>query len=314
MPSLLSGFDQGPIARLRATRQNSGCTLKPGLTGACVGPSLAPTCSPILEQLPVRRSAASARFAELEAAGHSRWSSACRTASKSVILWDDDRLRPPVVHAAGVTGPFHGLFFLGELALLPMGSSCGSPLEAWNMEQLPDRIPRGCDDHRFGAGHKIGIVKRLARRANQILCFLVERLPMDPLSALVCAMLLTDLPLPPSLPRWEERSLTSEERLRTNRPRNTRAMYDRQTLTIVSPPGDWPGLVHEMVHHLEYWAGVPLDRVTRQCRGKTRQRLPELATQTVLRRVSLAVRGEFVRRFVLPPHPVLPAATYFSRP
>src|SRR5262245_52557277 len=83
---------------------------------------------------------------------------------------------------------------------------------------------------------------------------------MDPLSAaLVCAMLLTDLPIPPNLPRWEERSLTSEERLLTSRPRNARAMYDWRTLTIVSPPNDWPGLVHEMVHHLEYWAGVPFD-------------------------------------------------------
>ena len=83
---------------------------------------------------------------------------------------------------------------------------------------------------------------------------------MDPLTAaLICAMSLTDLPIPPDLPHWEERKLTSEERLLTNRPRNARARYDRQTGTIVSPPGDWPGLVHEMVHHLEYWAGVPFD-------------------------------------------------------
>jgi hypothetical protein len=83
---------------------------------------------------------------------------------------------------------------------------------------------------------------------------------MDPVTAaLVCAMSLTDLPLPGASPRWEERELTSEERLLTNRPRNARAMYDSRTMTIVSPPDDWPGLVHEMVHHLEYWAGVPFD-------------------------------------------------------
>lgn len=83
---------------------------------------------------------------------------------------------------------------------------------------------------------------------------------MDALTAaLTCAMALTDLPMPPDLPHWEERELTSDERLLTTRPRNARALYDRRTATIVSPPGDWPGLVHEMVHHLEYWAGVPFD-------------------------------------------------------
>lgn len=83
---------------------------------------------------------------------------------------------------------------------------------------------------------------------------------MDPLTAaLICAMSLTGLPMSPDLPHWEERKLTSEERLLTNRPRNARARYDVQTGTIVSPPGDWTGLVHEMVHHLEYWAGVPFD-------------------------------------------------------
>jgi len=53
--------------------------------------------------------------------------------------------------------------------------------------------------------------------------------------------------------------LTAEERLLTNRPRNARAMYDWRTLTIVSPSGDWPGPVHEMVHHLEFTTGLDFD-------------------------------------------------------
>ena len=36
-------------------------------------------------------------------------------------------------------------------------------------------------------------------------------------------------------------------------------MYDWRTLTIVSPSGDWPGLVHEMVHHLQFTTGLPFD-------------------------------------------------------
>jgi hypothetical protein len=47
--------------------------------------------------------------------------------------------------------------------------------------------------------------------------------------------------------------------LLTNRPRNARAMYDFRTLTIVSPPNDWPGLVHEMVHHLQFMAARNFD-------------------------------------------------------
>src|SRR5215510_414999 len=83
---------------------------------------------------------------------------------------------------------------------------------------------------------------------------------MDPLTAaLVCAMSLTKLPIPPALPHWEQRSLTTEESLLTNRPRSARAMYDFRAVAIISPPDDWPGLVHEMVHHLQYWAGIPFD-------------------------------------------------------
>jgi hypothetical protein len=83
---------------------------------------------------------------------------------------------------------------------------------------------------------------------------------MDPLTAaLVCAMSLTKLPIPPVLPHWEQRNLTAKETLLTNRPRNARAMYSFWATTIISPPNDWPALVHEMVHHLEYWAGIPFD-------------------------------------------------------
>ena len=84
---------------------------------------------------------------------------------------------------------------------------------------------------------------------------------MDSLTlALACAVQLSGIPdhgVP--LPQWEARELTAEERLLTNRPRNARAMYDYRTITIVSPSDDWPGLVHEMVHHLEFMAGLPFD-------------------------------------------------------
>jgi len=84
---------------------------------------------------------------------------------------------------------------------------------------------------------------------------------MDPLTlAHACAVILSGLSdYGAPLPQWEARDLTAEERLLTNRPRNARAMYDWRTLTIVSPPGDWPGLVHEMVHHLEFTAGLEFD-------------------------------------------------------
>ena len=84
---------------------------------------------------------------------------------------------------------------------------------------------------------------------------------MDPLTlAFECAVILSGLPdYGAPLPHWEARELTSEERLLTNRPRNARAMYDWRTLTIVSPSGDWPGLVHEMVHHLQFTTGLDFD-------------------------------------------------------
>ena len=78
--------------------------------------------------------------------------------------------------------------------------------------------------------------------------------------AYACAVQLSGLPdYGATMPLWEARELTAEERLLTNRPRNARAMYDYRTLTIVSPPDDWPGLVHEMVHHLQFMAGAPFD-------------------------------------------------------
>ena len=78
---------------------------------------------------------------------------------------------------------------------------------------------------------------------------------MDPLTAaLACTLTLTDLPVPAALPHWEERNLTVAERAHTDRPRDARALYDWRTETIISPPRDWPALVHEMVHHLE-WSG-----------------------------------------------------------
>ncbi len=84
---------------------------------------------------------------------------------------------------------------------------------------------------------------------------------MDSLTlALACAVQLSGIPdngYP--LPEWEARNLTPEERLLTNRPRNARAMYDFRTLTVVSPPNDWPGLVHEMVHHLQFMNGLDFD-------------------------------------------------------
>jgi len=84
---------------------------------------------------------------------------------------------------------------------------------------------------------------------------------MDPLSlAFACAVHLSGIPDHGApLPHWEARSLTPEERLLTNRPRNARAMYDFRTLTIISPPNDWPGLVHEMVHHLQFMAARNFD-------------------------------------------------------
>jgi hypothetical protein len=87
---------------------------------------------------------------------------------------------------------------------------------------------------------------------------------MDPLTlALACAVQLSGIPDHGApLPQWEARDLTDAERLLTNRPRNARAMYDWRTLTIVSPPGDWPGLVHEMVHHLQFMGGLPFDEST----------------------------------------------------
>jgi len=101
---------------------------------------------------------------------------------------------------------------------------------------------------------------------------------MDPLTAaLTCAMALTDLPLPPALPRWEERELTSEERLLTNRPRNACAMYDSRTMTIVSPPDDWPGPRSRNGASPGVLGRRSLRRVPRQCRRETRQQLPELA-------------------------------------
>ena len=84
---------------------------------------------------------------------------------------------------------------------------------------------------------------------------------MDSLTlALACAVQLSGIPdYGAPLPQWEARDLTAEERLLTNRPRNARAMYDWRNLTIVSPSGDWPGLVHEMVHHLQFTTGLPFD-------------------------------------------------------
>jgi hypothetical protein len=84
---------------------------------------------------------------------------------------------------------------------------------------------------------------------------------MDPLTlAFACAVQLSGIPDNGGpLPHWEARELTAAERLLTNRPRNARAMYDYRTITIVSPSGDWPGLVHEMVHHLQFMAGIDFD-------------------------------------------------------
>jgi hypothetical protein len=77
---------------------------------------------------------------------------------------------------------------------------------------------------------------------------------MDTLTAaLACAAMLTGLPgthVP--LPHWEQRALTRQEQLHTDRPEAARALYDWRTKTIISPPNDWPALVHEMVHHLEF--------------------------------------------------------------
>jgi hypothetical protein len=78
--------------------------------------------------------------------------------------------------------------------------------------------------------------------------------------AFACAVQLSGIPDHGApLPHWVARQLTAEERLMTNRPRNARAMYDFRTLTIVSPPNDWPGLVHEMVHHLQFMAARNFD-------------------------------------------------------
>src|SRR5262245_64498475 len=78
--------------------------------------------------------------------------------------------------------------------------------------------------------------------------------------AFACALQLSGIPDHGApLPHWEARSVTEEERLMTNRPHNARAMYDWHRLTIVSPPGDWPGLVHEMVHHLQFMAARNFD-------------------------------------------------------
>lgn len=73
--------------------------------------------------------------------------------------------------------------------------------------------------------------------------------------ALACALSLTGLPPPDALPAWDARALTRAEWALTNRPHGARAMYDWRTRTIVAPPGDWPALVHEMVHHLECAGG-----------------------------------------------------------